>query len=190
MFEFFLKSLFFSFKDTSHTDFVSSLSWQGNDNLFTCGWDSKVKNHCVSKSEQTCEDCVTVQMETDCIDKENVKKKIANISLVCNGNGAGLESTWCASTSIRYIPDVLVFCDSLLIVYNSSPSQNKDLQWPSVKLKKDNSCCWYFLLFSDIFFLQELCHLCIFYSRGHLLITEIESESCGVFTIYLVFHIS
>lgn len=54
-----------------------------------------------------------VQMETDCIDKENVKKKIANISLVCNGNGAGLESTWCASTSIRYIPDVPVFCYSL-----------------------------------------------------------------------------
>lgn len=81
------------FKDTSHTDFVSSLSWQGNDNLFTCGWDSKVKNHSVSKSVQTCEDCVVVHMETDCIDKENVKKKIANISLVCNGNGAGLEST-------------------------------------------------------------------------------------------------
>lgn len=109
----FFKSSFFSFKDTSHTDFVSSLSWQGNDNLFTCGWDSKVKNHSVSKSVQTCEDCVVVHMETDCIDKENVKKKIANISLVCNGNGAGLESTWCASTSIRYIPDVPVFCDSL-----------------------------------------------------------------------------
>lgn len=152
MFEFFKKSLFFSFKDTSHTDFVSSLSWQGNDNLFTCGWDSKVKNHCVSKCEQTCEDCVTVQMETDCIDKENVKKKIANISLVCNGNGAGLESTWCASTSIRYIPDVPVFCDSLLIVYNSSPSQNNDLQWPSVKLKKTTLVVGTFCCFQTFFF--------------------------------------
>nr|XP_022290745.1 methylosome protein 50-like isoform X2 [Crassostrea virginica] len=81
------------FRDTSHTDFVTGLSWHGNDNLFSCGWDSKVKNHCVSKSEQTSEDCVVVQMETDSIDKENVKKKIAKISLVCNGNGAELEST-------------------------------------------------------------------------------------------------
>lgn len=84
---------YYRFRDTSHTDFVTGLSWHGNDNLFSCGWDSKVKNHCVSKSEQTSEDCVVVQMETDSIDKENVKKKIAKISLVCNGNGAELEST-------------------------------------------------------------------------------------------------
>ncbi|XP_048766759.2 methylosome protein 50-like isoform X2 [Ostrea edulis] len=81
------------FQDSSHTDFVTGLSWQGGDNLFTCSWDSKVKRHCVSKCEQTSEDTVVVRMETDCIEKENVKKKMASISLVCNGNGAEVEST-------------------------------------------------------------------------------------------------
>ncbi|XP_062586372.1 methylosome protein WDR77-like isoform X1 [Saccostrea cucullata] len=80
------------FRDTTHTDFVTGLSWQGSEKLFSCGWDSKVKKHCVSNCEQTSEDCVVVEMETDSIASESVKK-IANISLVCNGNGAEVEST-------------------------------------------------------------------------------------------------
>ena len=106
---------YYRFRDTSHADFVTGLSWHGNDNLFSCGWDSKVKNHCVSKSEQTSEDCVVVQMETDSIDKENVKKKIAKISLVCNGNGAELESTWWL-----YLPpyiDTMALCSNKLIIH-------------------------------------------------------------------------
>lgn len=147
---------YYRFRDTSHTDFVTGLSWHGNDNLFSCGWDSKVKNHCVSKSEQTSEDCVVAQMETDSIDKENVKKKIAKISLVCNGNGAELESTWWL-----YLPpyiDTMALCSNKLIIHIILLQMKVFIDRQYYSISNSNFCCyWHIFVVNFFVYLYKTC---------------------------------
>ena len=90
-FEYVSLFLFFRYCSTSHVDFIQGLTWNSEDQLYTCGWDSKVLKHMIPDvSQSSSTEAGPTKMEvngepTESVDTNDNK----SVTKKCKVNGIG-----------------------------------------------------------------------------------------------------